>query len=413
MTSTVADGRRLAGFWLRALGALLDALLVVVLASVAVPAYLAAVGTRTLDLADPNLPLVAGAVVFVAAVYDVAATRLWGGTLGKRVAGLRVLTREGERPGTGQLVARLLGRIVSALPALLGFLWVGWDPRKQTWHDRLADTVVVRDEEPAPLPMADDDAAQPAAEPRAAERAPEPPGMQPASNPWQPSRRAEPVDWRPPSEPDEWAPPREAPTPSQGSEWAPPREAPAPEEPMPPAATQPSPPAPWTPAAPVQAPAWSSPPASPPWDAAPPAPQAGPAPQGGLAPPPQPRNDANLVAVSRAGLGHDAAVWLQQVAGQVDARLDRLSSTWRGSPHAEAARACAFGLLIGHLARLYPHMRPELHATAELHPSFTTLLEGSRLATLEQIVAEPGRMAAWLGPLVDVQDPERFRTLLD
>ncbi|HWH32525.1 MAG TPA: hypothetical protein VNU01_07620, partial [Egibacteraceae bacterium] len=131
-------------------------------------------------------------------------------------------------------------------------------------------------------------------------------------------------------------------------------------------------------------------------------------------PPPMPtRNDPNSVAIGRAGLGHDAAMWLQQVADQVDARLDRISATWRTSPHAEAARACAFGLLLGHLARLYPHMRPELNATAELHPSFSTLLEGSRLATLEQIVAEPGRMAAWLGPLIDVQDPDRMRMLLD
>jgi uncharacterized RDD family membrane protein YckC len=27
---------------------------------------------------------------------------------------------------------------------LLGFIWVGFDPRKQGWHDKLAGTLVVR-----------------------------------------------------------------------------------------------------------------------------------------------------------------------------------------------------------------------------------------------------------------------------
>ena len=31
----------------------------------------------------------------------------------------------------------------SALPLLLGLIWVALDPRKQGWHDKLAGTVVV------------------------------------------------------------------------------------------------------------------------------------------------------------------------------------------------------------------------------------------------------------------------------
>ena len=36
---------------------------------------------------------------------------------------------------------------MSNLPALalfLGFLWMLWEPRKRTWHDIVADSLVVR-----------------------------------------------------------------------------------------------------------------------------------------------------------------------------------------------------------------------------------------------------------------------------
>jgi hypothetical protein len=133
-----------------------------------------------------------------------------------------------------------------------------------------------------------------------------------------------------------------------------------------------------------------------------------------LPPPPgQPAADPNSVAVDRAGLSHEAADWLRQVAAQVEPRLDRVAPSWRGSPNAGAARACAFGLLLGYLSRTYPHARGDLSRTAEAHPSYTTLQAGNRLATLEQMSADPQRMTAWLGPLVDVSDPQRMRRLLD
>jgi uncharacterized RDD family membrane protein YckC len=31
----------------------------------------------------------------------------------------------------------------SAIPLYLGFLWMLWDNKKQTWHDKAAGTVVV------------------------------------------------------------------------------------------------------------------------------------------------------------------------------------------------------------------------------------------------------------------------------
>jgi hypothetical protein len=131
-------------------------------------------------------------------------------------------------------------------------------------------------------------------------------------------------------------------------------------------------------------------------------------------PPPSaaPGSDPNVVAIERATLSDENARWLQQVASQVDARLDRITAGWRQSPQADAARACAFGILLGHLARMHPQMAIDLGRVAEVHPSFSTLLAGSRLATLEQIAGDPGRATAWLGPLIDVEDRNRIGALL-
>ena len=48
------------------------------------------------------------------------------------------------QPTNGQLVGRYLGYFVSTVPLCLGLIWVGIDARKQGWHDKMANTVVIR-----------------------------------------------------------------------------------------------------------------------------------------------------------------------------------------------------------------------------------------------------------------------------
>ena len=49
----------------------------------------------------------------------------------------------GGRPTVRQWIIRYVGYFVSGLPLGLGFLWVAFDPKKQGWHDKLANTIVV------------------------------------------------------------------------------------------------------------------------------------------------------------------------------------------------------------------------------------------------------------------------------
>jgi uncharacterized RDD family membrane protein YckC len=69
-----------------------------------------------------------------------------GGTLGHRLAGLRVTRVDGGRPSVKQALGRLIVRWSLSVPSLgLGFLWMLDEPQRRTWHDLLAGTVVVRE----------------------------------------------------------------------------------------------------------------------------------------------------------------------------------------------------------------------------------------------------------------------------
>lgn len=78
-----------------------------------------------------------------------------GATPGKWVMGCRVLNaRTGRFPSLGRALLRFVGYLVSYLPLGLGFLWAAWDKRKQGFHDKIARTVVVREQ--ASLPTLDE-----------------------------------------------------------------------------------------------------------------------------------------------------------------------------------------------------------------------------------------------------------------
>jgi uncharacterized RDD family membrane protein YckC len=52
--------------------------------------------------------------------------------------------KTGGKPTTKMLVLRYLCYYVSMLPLFLGMIWVGFDKKKQGWHDKIAGTVVIR-----------------------------------------------------------------------------------------------------------------------------------------------------------------------------------------------------------------------------------------------------------------------------
>ena len=74
------------------------------------------------------------------------------GTPGKMVLRLRVIdANTGRAVSTAKGIGRYFAYYVSALPLMLGFIWVAFDKKKQGFHDKLAGTYVIRDTAKAPV----------------------------------------------------------------------------------------------------------------------------------------------------------------------------------------------------------------------------------------------------------------------
>ena len=133
------------GFWARVGAALIDTMLV---SAVVIPLLAAVYGWT---YADGKVSMVAEGpasffISWVAPAIAVVAFWLYRqATPGKMVISARIVDAEtGQPPTPRQAIGRYLAYYVSILPFCLGLLWVGFDRRKQGWHDKLAGTVVVR-----------------------------------------------------------------------------------------------------------------------------------------------------------------------------------------------------------------------------------------------------------------------------
>lgn len=68
-----------------------------------------------------------------------------GATPGKRIVRIRVAdASEGGAIGYRRAAVRRLGYLVGGLIFFAGWWWALFDRRRQTWHDKLAHSVVVR-----------------------------------------------------------------------------------------------------------------------------------------------------------------------------------------------------------------------------------------------------------------------------
>ncbi len=66
-----------------------------------------------------------------------------GRTPGKGLVRIQVVRVSGEPLTFGPAFLRWVGYLISALPLFAGFVWIIFDGKKQGWHDKLAQTVVI------------------------------------------------------------------------------------------------------------------------------------------------------------------------------------------------------------------------------------------------------------------------------
>jgi uncharacterized RDD family membrane protein YckC/cytoskeletal protein CcmA (bactofilin family) len=110
-----------AGFWLRTFATITDILLFVFVVIVTGPK-----------------------AVFLWFIYHIAMWAWKGTTVGGIVMGIKLVRVDGRPVDIGVALVRAAASIFSALIFGLGFFWAGWNREKQSWHDKIAGTVMVK-----------------------------------------------------------------------------------------------------------------------------------------------------------------------------------------------------------------------------------------------------------------------------
>ena len=122
------------GFWIRFVAYLLDSLIV------GLP-----LGLITLFLTSLTQIGVFDYLSYILiAVYFIYFEGTTGQTLGKKIVGVKVVDENGKIIGIPNAILRYIGKILSAIILLIGYIMAGFHPQKQALHDIIAKTYVIK-----------------------------------------------------------------------------------------------------------------------------------------------------------------------------------------------------------------------------------------------------------------------------
>jgi uncharacterized RDD family membrane protein YckC len=96
-------------------------------------------------------PGVATAIVgILSTMYGIASLYLWtkGTTPAKRLLGMRAITSDGEPAGFFRMAFReTIGKMISLAVFGMGYLTIPFDRERQGWHDKMAGTWIIHDDD--------------------------------------------------------------------------------------------------------------------------------------------------------------------------------------------------------------------------------------------------------------------------
>ena len=133
-----------AGFWIRVLATLIDTVWLMALTFALGWMIYGAIYFQSDEFSQGY------ADIFISYILPFILTLVFwyykSATPGKMILGIKIVDADTlAKATTGKLVLRYVGYYVSLLPLGLGFLWVGWDRRKQGWHDKIGGTLVIKE----------------------------------------------------------------------------------------------------------------------------------------------------------------------------------------------------------------------------------------------------------------------------
>lgn len=131
-----------AGFWIRVLASIIDGVVVML---VVFPLGFIAGMLGLAGSESSSFGIIDVLVQILSAAFYIGCWVKFAGTPGKRLLKLKILNADTGEPLTvGRAIIRYVGYIISYLVLCLGLIWVAFDPKKQGWHDKMANSVVVK-----------------------------------------------------------------------------------------------------------------------------------------------------------------------------------------------------------------------------------------------------------------------------
>lgn len=133
-----------AGFWIRFAACIVDNLIIMIIFA----PYWFYNYQQMAAMPVDQMPLYSAGDAILHLVIGAAVVWFWvkkGATPGKMLFGLQVRdTKTGQFISVPRALLRYFSYLISYLILCLGFIWAGFDQKKQGWHDKIAKTVVVK-----------------------------------------------------------------------------------------------------------------------------------------------------------------------------------------------------------------------------------------------------------------------------
>ncbi len=152
-----------AGFWLRFVAYIIDAIIIYVVQSfVFIPLFAMFGVSFASQMSNPEVMTEAEAIGMIGPIMGMmGATMILGiiisvaywsimeasklqATVGKLALGLIVTDAQGNRLNVGQAIIRNLCKIISSMILFIGYIMAGFTDKKQGLHDMIANTLVVK-----------------------------------------------------------------------------------------------------------------------------------------------------------------------------------------------------------------------------------------------------------------------------
>ncbi len=149
-----------ASFGQRLIGVIIDGLILIALAAIPAIIGIVLISTSVTTYGDGTSEVTNGTAMGIAVLFFIIAFIIAvlyeplltarkgpknGQTFGRSVAGIRITNLQGGPISAGQAWGRYLFKgFFSGSVFYLGYLWMLWDTNKQGWHDKVANTLVLK-----------------------------------------------------------------------------------------------------------------------------------------------------------------------------------------------------------------------------------------------------------------------------